>query len=460
MRVGGLIALLYGGCVLLAVPVVSASAAASSVSTQTTHAHAVGAVAETFVDTGRPTAANGSSPARPSRTLVTTILYPATGSSGATPVPGATPDTSGGPYPLIAFSHGLGGAPADYMKLLESWAAAGFVVAAPLFPLSSSQTPGGPDGGDVINQPADVSFVISSVLQASEDRTGVLAGLVDGHEVGSAGHSNGAITTLGLVANTCCFDPRVRAAVVMAGTTEGYPTGHYDFTKAPPLLLVHDTQDELIPYRSAITVFNQAVGPKGLLTVEGFPGGASAGLGAAHMASSGVAGPASSSVIRATTDFFDAYLRGDRGALSRVAIDGRTSHTTIHVDWTTGSPAMLPLPAVPVVHLHAAVAPNRGLMNAETVTVRWSGYTAGKVVNILECSHVNLASTDSNGCDFSNAAILHPDPTGHGSVDMRIVVGAVGNGRCDAAHSCSIVVNNASSTDPSNSRVLPITFAP
>jgi hypothetical protein len=122
--------------------------------------------------------------------------------------------------------------------------------------------------------------------------------------------------------------------------------------------------------------------------------------------------------------------------------------------------ATLAVPPAPVVHLAASVSPSTNLANGQTVTVRWSGYTAGKVVNVLECSHVNLASADSSGCDFSNGKILHIDPTGSGSLTMQVVAGAVGNGVCDAAHPCQLIVNDASSTDPSFSRELPIAFAP
>ncbi len=133
--------------------------------------------------------------------------------------------------------------------------------------------------------------------------------------------------------------------------------------------------------------------------------------------------------------------------------------TTIDFVPAVGSTAKLPVPALPIVHLHASVSPSTNLANGETVTVRWSGYTAGKVVNVLECSHVDLASAESSGCDFSNAAILHIDPSGSGSLTIRVATGAVGNGVCDAAHSCAIVVNDASSTVPSYSRELPISFA-
>ena len=67
----------------------------------------------------------------------------------------------------VVFAHGFAVTPAIYSSLLQSWARAGFVVAAPLFPLSSAGAPGGPDENDVLNQPADMSFVITSLLAES-----------------------------------------------------------------------------------------------------------------------------------------------------------------------------------------------------------------------------------------------------------------------------------------------------
>jgi len=390
-------------------------------------------------------------PAKPSRTLITTIWYPARGSG--------SPGASGpGPYPLIVFGHGLGGSPQQYEQLLHAWAAAGYVVAAPLFPLSSSETPGGPDQGDIGNQPGDMSFVIDQVLKASAAPGGVLSGLVNPNDIGAAGHSNGAITTLGLVANSCCRDTRVKAAIVMAGTMEGLGSGSYELADAPPLLVVQDRHDGIVPYADAVTIFNQARGPKALLTVDWDSPSDSSGS-TAHMASSGVVGPTSGRVIKATTAFFNAFLKHDQGALQSVAADGRSSLSDVHTAWTPGSQASLPVPKPPVVHLHATVTPDMNLHDGQAVTVRWSGYTPGKVVNILECSHVEIALASPAGCSFAHASLLHSDPTGSGSVILHVGTGPIGNGVCDAAHSCSVIVNNASSIDPADTKELPISFA-
>ena len=440
---------LAGTMALVSLGVVAPVATAASPSIPVGH-FAVGTISLTLVDTSRGTAAWGSRPASSSRTLLTTILYPATGEQSTVTPPPATPDRSGAPYPLIVFSHGLGATPQDYLPLLKGWASTGYVVAAPLFPLTSSSTPGGSDAGDVVNQPKDVSYVIGGVLSAVAT-TGSLSGLVDPNEVGVAGHSNGGVTTLGLIANTCCHDPRVKAAIVMAGTTIGIPGGTIDYKDTPPVLLVHGTADQLIPYRSAPIVYDAIKGPKGLLTISG----------GSHQSAAGLVSPSARNVIRATTDFFDAYLKGDTSALSRIKTDAHSATTSLVFDAVAGSRgASVPIPAPPVVHLKASVSPSSNLLNGQAVTVRWSGYTAGKVENVLECYKVDITGAEASHCDFANADILHPDPTGRGSLVFHVVTGAVGEGTCGPhVQGCAIVVNNSSSTLPSESRVLPIDFA-
>lgn len=424
------------------------STAGSTQAAASTH-YAVGMMTETLVDKSRTTAANGSAPELPQRTLVTTILYPAVGSSTAAAQVGAPPARAGAPYPLIAFSHGSFSNPQQYLSLLSHWAAAGFVVVAPKFPLSSAGAAGGVDVGDVVNQPADVSFAITSILHASRSSSGPLAGLVDSNHIGAAGHSLGAITTVGLVSNTCCKDPRVKAAVVMAGTTQGYPGGHYELAKSPPLLVISGTQDDIVPYNQAVSVFNQARGPKSMLTISGGDHG-----------SSGALEPASSaSVEKATTDFFDLFLRGDAGAGGRLRNDGSGPSKLVFASAPGSRLAIAPLPT-PKLQLHATATPEAGLTNGETVTVTWSGYTPGKNISILECGPENSQLDDSAACDFLHADLLKPNPTGAGSLPLVITEGKVGNAICDTTHpGCFILVDNASSTVPADNVFLPISFA-
>src|SRR5262249_57735523 len=124
------------------------------------------------------------------RTLVTDVRYPAVGSASITDASNAAPDRADGPFPLVVFGHGLAETPDLYKRLLQAWARAGYVVAAPLFPLENPNAPGGANESDLINQPKDMRFVISRILAASNG-TGPLAGLIDPAEVAVAGQSDG-----------------------------------------------------------------------------------------------------------------------------------------------------------------------------------------------------------------------------------------------------------------------------
>ena len=186
--------------------------------------HGVGVVTETFVDESRDTPRSGDAPKVPGRTLVTTTWYPADVAPGGAPVVDAPPDVSGAPYPVILVSHGFSATPASYEELLSSLAAAGFVVVAPQFPLSSGGRAASPDAADVVNQPGDISFLIDQILDAPDDDSGPF-GILDPDAIGVAGHSNGGITTLGLIAHTCCRDDRIEAAAVLAGTPAPFPDG-------------------------------------------------------------------------------------------------------------------------------------------------------------------------------------------------------------------------------------------
>ncbi|MDQ4096413.1 MAG: S9 family peptidase [Actinomycetota bacterium] len=269
---------------------------------------AVGRTTETFVDSSRPTEAHGPVAAEPARTLRTLILYPATGAVGAEPVEGAAPATAGGPFPLIVFAHGSGGGITNSLGLLRTWAAAGYVVAAPTFPFAAN--PADISADDYPNQPADMSFVASEIISLSQSGGGLLRGLVDPERLGAAGHSLGGFTTLGLVGHACCEDARFKAAVVLAGRQEQFPNGDFDHSARTPILFVHGDVDERVRYADGRVAYMHAPAPKFLLTI----------LDGDHGAPyQGPPERADVRVVRASTlDFFDLYLRGDRDALERL----------------------------------------------------------------------------------------------------------------------------------------------
>jgi fermentation-respiration switch protein FrsA (DUF1100 family) len=217
------------------------------------------------------------------RPLPTTVRYP----------------RAGGPYPLILFSHGLTARPADYADLLTTWARAGFVVAAPAYPHTSR---GVRDFQvlDVLNQPADATYVITQV-------TAALRGRIDARRIAAAGHSAGGITTIGLFSTD--RDKRLVAGVVLAGRQVlGAPfTG-----PAAPLLFVHGKRDETVAYADGRAAYDAVTWPKAFLTVTRgghTPVGRELGV-----------------VAATTTDFWRWSLYGDSAAGERLNADATRGH--------------------------------------------------------------------------------------------------------------------------------------
>ncbi len=98
-----------------------------------------------FVDRSRPTPRIPGRAATPCRILPTDVRYPV----------GRT-----GPIPLIVVAHGLDGSPRSLADLLDAWAGAGYVVAAPTFPKTEKDSNGAARRSESVAQAADVSFVI------------------------------------------------------------------------------------------------------------------------------------------------------------------------------------------------------------------------------------------------------------------------------------------------------------
>jgi predicted dienelactone hydrolase len=251
----------------------------------------------TLVDPSRTVAFPGQAP-QP-RSLVTIVRYP----------------VGPGTFPLIVFGHGFAVTPDIYAGLLEAWARAGYVVAAPVFPLGNANAPGGPNENDLVNQPRDVSFVITRLLALSAGGQRPFAGLIDPTRVAVSGQSDGGDTALTAAYNSQYRDPRIRAAAILSGM-EIPGVGGYDFpAPSPPLLATQGLADTINPPPATYAFFNIARPPKYLLTLPG----------AAHLGPYTDEEPQLRVVEQVTIDFFDAYLKGIHGALARMRAAGNVS---------------------------------------------------------------------------------------------------------------------------------------
>ncbi len=262
-----------------------------------TQPFAVGEMVMDFEDPSRRVSYRARTPEP--RPLVTVIRYPALGDPSQVDVPDAIPALASGPFPLIVFGHGFRASPATYSRLLRAWARAGYVVAAPVFPLTHTNTPGGASESDLVNQPRDMSFVITQIIAMSASANGPLAGLVAPDEIAVSGQSDGGSTALAVAYNSHYRDRRVGGAMILSGAKIPGIRG-YDF-RSPglPLLSVQGTADTSNVPASTYRYFRAAPKPKFLLTL----------LGAGHLPPYTSEEPQLGIVERVTIAFLDRYLR-------------------------------------------------------------------------------------------------------------------------------------------------------
>lgn len=243
------------------------------------HPHGFGVHVFRFVDRTRTIALPGGR--RVARTVVTIVRYP----------------SAAGPYPLIVFGHGYTLTPASYATLLDAWASAGYVVAAPIFPLENADAPGGPNESDLVNQPADMRLVITRLLALNALPGGIFHDRIDPHLIAIAGHSDGAETALAVAYDSRYRDPRVRAAVILSGAEM---TGMGAFPPdGPPLLAMQGTADPINAPSNTLAYFRSAARPKFMVLL----------IGASHLPPYTTEEPQLAIVERITIAFFDHYLK-------------------------------------------------------------------------------------------------------------------------------------------------------
>ena len=251
-----------------------------------------------LVDASRPTPANKDYAGAPTRTLETVVSYPTRNGTALRHLP------------LVVFATGFGGTATNYAPVYDHWVRAGYVVAAPTFPLSRRDAPGGTSGIDLASQPGDLRFVLDQVLQETERTTSALHGVIDPDVVAVAGKSMGGITVLLAGYDPAEREPRFRAVIAMTGLPmDTLRFDRYD----TPLLLVHGDADEVVAVQGSIDSYAKAQPPKYFVTL----------LGQTHTAAfDGGDQPAARVVYTTTTDFLDAYVKGERAALLRLRSDG------------------------------------------------------------------------------------------------------------------------------------------
>lgn len=186
---------------------------------------------KTSVTTGQP------------RVLDTLVWYPAaeTGSSAG----GAfVADVVRRRWPLLVFSHGSCGVPAQSTFLMTALASWGMVVAAPPHP-GNTAVDGFEQCGlnladSYANRVPDVMFVVDRLLAEAKTRGSLFHRRIRPKRIGIMGHSFGGQTVL----RALFADKRFRAGIALA------PGAATDIVVKQPLLVVTGALDSLTPFET------------------------------------------------------------------------------------------------------------------------------------------------------------------------------------------------------------------
>jgi predicted dienelactone hydrolase len=257
--------------------------------------------------------------------------------------------TSGGPFPIIIFSHGLGGSRDDYQYLGRYWASHGYISIhiqhlgsdsavwenSPLTNLMSNMRKAAANLDNASNRPADVTFVIDQLEKLNREDAR-LKNKLDPSRVGMAGHSFGAFTTLAVAGQVFIgpggkeisfADSRVKAAIAMSSPVVARKdTLDQSFAKIKiPMLHMTGTED-LSPVTGATRPEDRRLpfdhirgADQFLLTLNG----------GNHMTFAGVSSAKTADkenrfkelICESSVAFWDAYLKGNLDAKAWLAND-------------------------------------------------------------------------------------------------------------------------------------------
>jgi len=202
------------------------------------------------------------------RVLNAVIWYPTTPGAGpietgSRAVRDAPLDLSGGPYPVVMFSHGSCGFERQSLFLTPWLATHGFIVVAPphpgntLFEFPTCGT-GPAQAASAVERPRDIIFALDYILAQGKDPASPFYGAVDESRIAMTGHSFGGLTTY----LTTALDDRFTVALPMA------PATGPNSTLTIPSMTMYGAIDSVVSIPGVLAAYDRSSAPKRLVEID------------------------------------------------------------------------------------------------------------------------------------------------------------------------------------------------
>lgn len=173
------------------------------------------------------------------------------------------PKDDAGPWPVVVFSHGLGGSREGYEYLGRHWAGCGYVSVHLQHLGSDDGVWKGKASGEIskamlgstldprnaANRPKDVSYALDQLTALNGDAASPLKGRLDMKRIGVAGHSFGGFTSMAIAGQEFgpaqWADPRVQAVIQMSAPVARPATRDRAYAKiTTPVFHMTGTRDD------------------------------------------------------------------------------------------------------------------------------------------------------------------------------------------------------------------------
>lgn len=151
------------------------------------------------------------------------------------------------PGPLLVYSHGFMSFHQEGQYLTRFLASHGYTVVAVDYPLTNFFAPGKPLISDVVNQPGDVSFLITTMLKRNADKNDALFNTIDPKKIAVAGVSLGGMTSTLVTFHRKVRDPRIAAAISIAGPSTMFTQNFFAGTNVP-FMMIAGSGDAILPF--------------------------------------------------------------------------------------------------------------------------------------------------------------------------------------------------------------------